>query len=131
MGLGAIVVFRVALDQYASRNVPADPTALAALLDAHTAAVARRVAASWDLSPRAVEALEEQEPHMPDLPASALGRSLRFGLVAGALSVLRANGVIDDAVGLASLAAAGGRGARFERMWERFDWPAEGERAHA
>lgn len=120
-GLGAIVVFRVALDQYAARkDLRPDATALAALLDSHTADVARRIAGSWELSERILEALEEQLPGKPLRPASPLGRSLRFGLLAGALSVLDTNDVIDDDTGLASLAAAGGIGPRFERMWARF-----------
>src|SRR5690606_40565681 len=53
-------------------------------------------------------------------PQSALGRSLRFGRVVGALTVLDANKVLDEDTGLATLAAAGGTGPRFERMWSRF-----------
>ena len=53
-------------------------------------------------------------------PVSDLGRSLRFGVVAGALSVLAAEGAIDDETARASLVAAGGNGKKFERMWERF-----------
>jgi HD-like signal output (HDOD) protein len=120
-GLAAIVVFRVAADQYAQRAPLApDATAVAALLDEHVAQVARRIAASWELSERIVEALDQQLPGRPVQPDSALGRSLRFGLVAGALSVLRSNGVIDDEIGRASLVAAGGIGLKFDRMWERF-----------
>ncbi len=120
MGLAAIVVFRVALDVYAAQGQKPDPSALGALLDAHTAAVAERIAASWELSDRVLEALAEQRPDASVEPASPLGRSLRFGLLAGALSVLQSNGVIEPDVGLKSLAAAGGSGPRFERMWERF-----------
>jgi hypothetical protein len=123
MGLGAIVVCRVAFDQYAARQLLPDPTAMASLLDEHTAAVAHRVAASWELPPRVLAALEEQQPGKPDEPESALGRSLRFGLLAGALSVLRAHDCIDDDVGLASLGAAGGVGERFERLWGHLSWP--------
>ncbi len=128
MGLAAIVVYRVALDQYASRGLEPDATALSSLLDEHTADVAHRIAASWELSERVLEALDEQRPERGDRPSSALGRSLRFGMTVGALSVLRSNDLIDDDVGLASLSAAGGAGPRFERMWDRFSWPAEQER---
>jgi len=123
MGLGAIVVYRVALDQYAARQLSPNATAMALLLDEHTAGVARRIAASWELSERVLTALEEQQPSSLGEPASALGRSLRFGLVAGALGVLRNNGRIDDDVGLASLSAAGGAGPRFEQLWGRLSWP--------
>jgi hypothetical protein len=45
---------------------------------------------------------------------------LRFGVVAGALSVLASEGAIDEATARASLVAAGGTGKKFERMWDRF-----------
>jgi HD-like signal output (HDOD) protein len=129
MGLGAIVVYRIALDQFAARRLPPEPTAIASLLEEHTAKVARQIAASWELSERVLEALEEQQAERVERPASALGRSLRFGLVVGAVSVLRTHGRIDDDAGLATLAAAGGDGERFERLWGRLTWPAEDEAA--
>lgn len=125
MGLGTIVVYRIALDQYAARSLTPDATAIASLLDEHAATAARQIAASWELSERVLEALEEQQAERVERPASALGRSLRFGLVVGALSVLRTHGRIDDDAGLATLAAAGGTGERFERLWGRLTWPAE------
>lgn len=128
-GLAAIVVFRVAADRYTQGALRPDATAIAALLDEHTADVALRIAASWELSPRLLEALEDQRRGKPALPASALGRSVKFGLVAGALSVLEANGSIDADTGLASLVAAGGLGPKFERMWERFVKRAEDDAA--
>jgi len=125
-GLAAIVVFRVAADQYAQRApLRADATAIAALLDDLTADVALRIAASWELSARVLEALEDQRRGKSALPASALGRSLKFGLVVGALSVLQSNGAIDAETGTASLVAAGGIGPKFERMWERLTKTAE------
>ena len=125
MGLGAIVVYRVALDQYAARQLAPDPAAIASLLDEQTAKAARQIAASWELSERILEALDEQRPEYVERPPSSLGRSLRFGIVAGALSVLRSHDRIDDDTGLATLAAAGGAGQRFERLWGRLTWPPE------
>jgi HD-like signal output (HDOD) protein len=127
MGLGAIVVFRTAVDQYAARGLAPDATALASLLEAQTAKVAKQIAASWDLSQRVIEALEQQQPESVERPASSLGRSLRFGVIVGALSVLRSHDRIDDDAGIATLAAAGGAGERFERLWGRLTWPAEAE----
>jgi HD-like signal output (HDOD) protein len=118
-GLARIVVFRVAMDQYAARGVKPDPTALVSLLDEHGPAVAHRVAITWELSDRMLDALDEQLRGSAR-PVSDLGRSLRFGVVAGALSVLAAEGAIDDETARASLVAAGGSGKKFERMWERF-----------
>ncbi len=61
-GLGAIVVFRVALDQYAARpDLRPDAATIVSLLDTHTSRVARAIASSWDLSGRILAALEDQE----------------------------------------------------------------------
>ncbi len=118
-GLAAIVVFRVAMDQYAAQGLRPDATALAALLDEHTPHVARRIAATWELSDRLLEALDDQLRGRPSRPATALGRSLRFGVVAGALAVLTGAGVIDEETASVSLVAHGGSGQKFERMWQR------------
>ncbi|MEO8463697.1 MAG: HDOD domain-containing protein [Gammaproteobacteria bacterium] len=123
MGLAAIVVYRVALDQYTTRRLTPDSTTLASLLDEHTAEVARRTASSWELSAQVLEALDDQAPTQITRPQSPLGRSLRFGLTAGALSMLKSADRIDDDTGLVSLAVAGGEGPRFERLWERLTWP--------
>jgi len=45
---------------------------------------------------------------------------LRFGVVAGTLSVLAAEGTIDDETARASLVAGGANGKQFERVWDRF-----------
>jgi HD-like signal output (HDOD) protein len=122
-GLGSIVVYRVALDQYAARGMTPDATALASLLDEQTAKVARQIAAGWDLSGRLLDALEEQRPERIEAPESSLGRSLSFGFVVGALSVLRSYDRIDEETGRAGFAAAGGEGERFERLWTRLALP--------
>ena len=123
LGLGAIVVYRVAIDQYATRGLAPDATALASLLDEQTAKIARQIAASWELSGRVLDALEEQLPERTQEPESSLGRSLSCGFVVGALSVLRSHDRIDEETGLAGLAAAGGVGERFERLWARLALP--------
>lgn len=127
MGLGAIVVYRSALEQYAARRTEPDPTAIASLLETETPKVARQIAASWQLSERVRDALEEQQFERVERPPSSLGRSLRFGLLIGALSVLRSHGRVDDEAGLATLRSAGGEGERFERLWGRLTWPPERE----
>jgi hypothetical protein len=66
-----------------------------------------------------LEALDDQLRGRPSRPATPLGRSLRFGVVAGALSVLAAHDLIDDETARVSLVAHGGSGQKFERMWER------------
>jgi HD-like signal output (HDOD) protein len=124
-GLAAIVVFRVAAETYAARGQKPDATVLGVLLNDHAPAVARKIAETWELSDRLLAALDEQLRGQSMRAASDLGRSLRFGMVAGALSVLRANGVVDDETARASLTAAGGTGKKFERMWERLTAEAE------
>jgi HD-like signal output (HDOD) protein len=119
-GLGAIVVFRVALDQYSMRNgLRPDAATIVALLDAHSASVARTIAASWDLSGRVLAALEDQIPGTMEHDPTPLGRSLRFGRYFGALAVLNAKGIVDDDAANASMLANGASGAHFERIWER------------
>jgi HD-like signal output (HDOD) protein len=127
MGLGAIVVYRCALDQYAARQLEPEAAAVASLLDEQTPKVARQIAASWELSERVLEALDEQQQMRVERPPSSLGRSLRFGVWIGALSVLRSHDRIDDDAGIATLAAAGGGGERFERLWGRLTWPPESD----
>jgi HD-like signal output (HDOD) protein len=119
-GLGAIVVFRMALDQYSMRpELKPDATTIITLLDQHSAGVARNIAASWDLSGRILAALEDQVPTGMALDPTPLGRALRFGRFMGALAVLNAKGVVDEDAANASLLANGASGAHFERIWER------------
>jgi HD-like signal output (HDOD) protein len=118
-GLAAIVVFRVGLDHYVAQGLRPDATAMAALLDDHTPDVARRVAATWELSDKLLAALDDQLRGRPSRPATPLGRSLRFGVIAGALAVLSANELIDEETARVSLITHGGSGQKFDRMWER------------
>jgi len=120
-GLGAIVVFRIALDQYAAHpGLRPDAATIVSLLDAHTSRVARSVAASWELSGRILAALEDQLPETGMAPdPTPLGRALKFGRFIAALAVLRNRGLIDEAAAKASLKAGGGSGAHFERIWDR------------
>ena len=123
-GLGAIVVFRVALDQYAARpELRPDAATIVSLLDAHTSRMARAVAASWDLSGRILAALEDQVPGAMATEPTALGRALRFGRFIAALAVLNTKGLIDEEAAKASLKASGATGAHFERIWERLTKP--------
>jgi HD-like signal output (HDOD) protein len=118
-GLARMVVYRVATDEYAARAVKPEPSALVSLLDEHASVVAHEIATTWELSDRLLDTLDEQLRGSAR-PVSDLGRSLRFGVVAGALSVLASEGAIDEETARASLVAAGGTGKKFERMWDRF-----------
>jgi HD-like signal output (HDOD) protein len=119
-GLGSIVVFRVTLDQYAARaGLEPDAATVIALLDSHSASVARSIAASWDLSGRILAALEDQAPVGMAHEPTPLGRSLRFGRFIGALAVLNSREIVGDDAARASLIANSASGAHFERIWER------------
>jgi HD-like signal output (HDOD) protein len=130
-GLGAIIVFRVALDQYAAHpGFRPDAATIISLLDAHSSRVARSIAASWELSGRILAALEDQVPGTMAPDPTPLGRALRFGRFIAALAVLRNKGLIDEQAARASLQAGGGSGSHFERIWNRLTGkpPAQAER---
>ena len=120
-GLANIIVFRVVLDQYAARPaLRPDVTVVAQLLDAHTAEMARSVAASWELSERVLDALAEQIPqNAAGGERSPLGQSLHFGRVAGALAILHANGDIGADAAKATLHALEGENPQFDGIWTR------------
>jgi HD-like signal output (HDOD) protein len=120
MGLGSIVVFRVALDRYAARaGSKPDASVIAMLLDEQAAPVARRIAASWELSERILDALEDQSAAKEMRARTSLGRSLYFGRLIGALAVLRANERVNDETAKASMLASGAAEFQFERIWAR------------
>src|SRR5215472_7243368 len=106
-GLGIILVFRAAMDEYARHRVAPDAATVAALIERHAAHVAGRVAHDWELSSRILTALEDQSDYMPSQTATALGKALRFGRYCGALAVLRHAGLLDEDGGKAALVAHG------------------------
>ena len=124
MGLGEIVVFRVALDRYASRagqgrDAAPNAAVIASLLDGHTAGVARRIAASWELSDRILTALEDQGPETEMRKPSSLGRSLRFGRLMGALATLQAANRLTSEAAKATMLGIGATETQFDRVWTR------------
>lgn len=119
MGLAGIVIFRAALDHYASEpGLTPDGGIIAALLTAHSDTVAQRIGASWELSERMLEALDAQTPTTAQHP-TPLGRSLAFGRIVGALAVLRINRVLDEDTATASIPPTPMDAAQVERMWMR------------
>jgi len=117
-GLAEIVLFRAAMDHYAtSRHGEPDPAVIASLLDSQSAAVALQLGADWELSELMLAALQEQMGEAE--PTSPLGRSLRFGRCAGALAVLHTNSIIDDATVRLSLPEAGLSPSHLKCMWTR------------
>src|SRR5262249_2788538 len=118
-GLAEIALFRAAMDQYASTvpQRPMDPLIMASLLNSYSATFAWRIAESWQLSELMLAGLEEQM--VDSEPTTPLGRSVRFGRCAGALAVLHANSIIDDATLRLSLPESGLSAAHLKCMWNR------------
>jgi hypothetical protein len=119
MGLAGIVVFRVAMDQYAKNpRLRPDAGVVASLLNTHSANVARLIGASWELSEPTLAGLDGQTIGTTAYP-TALGRSLYYGRVVGALALLRINHIIDDETAKASIPATKMPEAQLDRMWTR------------
>jgi len=119
LGLGTILVFRAAMDQYAANEAAADAATVASLIAQHEATVATRVAQSWELSERIVAALEDQSPQRQSQARTPLGEALRCGEHCGTIAVLRHAGILDDDGCVAALRAGGFRGPAVERIWAR------------
>jgi HD-like signal output (HDOD) protein len=122
MGLGAIVVYRIVMDrsQTLLGGRTPHPAIIISLIDSQCAGVAKRVAASWDLSERVLTALEEQRPRAvgeADTAPSALGRSLAFGRKLAALAVLFEHGRISEGTVRASMELDAPLGEHFESIW--------------
>src|SRR5689334_17838260 len=125
-GLAAIVVFRIVRDQFA-RHPQLSPNAgsVARMLETWVAPTAGRIAASWELSERVQYALESQalaaELHMEN----SLGRSLKFGRVAGSVIVLCRLGRLTEAEAR-TIVVAGEESRRrdTERVWDRYMAPS-------
>ena len=120
-GLAEIILFRATIDHCQNnperRTHRPTPQLIAALLASQAPVFAWRLAAEWDLSEWMLAALEEQTTAAE--PATRLGRSLRFGRIAGALAVLHSNAIIDDATVRISLPEAGLSPAHLKCMWTR------------
>jgi len=120
-GLSAIVVFRIIRDQFAARpELRADPGSVARLLETWVAPTAGRIAASWELNERLQYALESQALASELQMETSLGRSLRFGRVAGSVIVLCRLGKISADEARAILIAGDDRRSNIGRLWDRF-----------
>jgi HD-like signal output (HDOD) protein len=122
MGLGAIVVYRIVIDR--SRTLldgrAPHPAVIISLIDSQCAGVAKRVAASWELSDRVLTALEEQRPRAESQEArepTPLGRSLAFGRKLAALAVLHEHGRISEDTVRASMTVDGPLPEQFDSIW--------------
>jgi HD-like signal output (HDOD) protein len=120
-GLAEIILFRATID-YCQNNPEQKkhrptPQLIAALLASQAPVFAWRLGAEWELSELMLAALEEQI--VTTEPTTRLGRSLRFGRIAGALSVLHTNSIVDDTTVRLSLPEAGLSPAHLKCMWTR------------
>ena len=129
-GMASIVVFRVVLDQYEARpRYKANAAVIASLLDSQTAGVAKRIAGSWGLSDRILDALDDQTRTADAEKSSPMGRSLQFGRQASALAVLHMKGALDDVTAQISLPVAGMPAIELTRLWSRLTAAQEPEAA--
>ncbi len=129
-GLADVVLFRAMLDRYeaaAAGGLRPDAAVIAAVLESHSAAVARRIGAGWDLSAGSLAAFERQTGTAE--PVTPLGRAVRFGRTVGALAVLCNSGAIDETTAIQSLPPSSLARAQLERMWSRLQTRAEGGRS--
>ncbi len=119
VGLGRIVVFRVALDHYGEEaQLRPSPEALALLVERQSAPVGRRIAASWELSERLVTALNDQAAESI-AQMSPLGRSVWLGRLLATLALLAREGRMPEQEALAIARDAGVPPRLLERMWGR------------
>ena len=120
-GLSAIVVFRIVRDQFAAHpQLHPTPASIARLLESWVAPTAGRIASSWELPERVQYALESQTLAAELQLENALGRSLKFGRVAGSVIVLCRLGRLSEAEAKAILVAGDSRRREVERLWDRF-----------
>lgn len=121
-GLGAIVVFRVAMDRYASQTeLQPDATAIARLLDLQAAAVARRIAASWDVSERMLTGIGDQVAAARGSTdqLAPLGRAVLLGRRLGTLALLEREGQIDSESAKTAAVTQGAPRQLIDRLWQR------------
>ena len=130
-GLAEIVLFRAVLEHCppSPPREEVDPLVIASILESHSAAFAWHLGADWRLSQEMLAGLEEQMAASE--PATPLGRSLRFGRHAGALAVLHANSIINDASVRTSLPPSGLSPSHLESMLMRLLRPHEDPRTAA
>lgn len=125
-GLGSIIVVQVVRDEYARHpGLTPDASVAAALLDAWAGPTARRIAQSWRLSDRIGQALNDQLRDNAPGELTSLGRSLRYGRLAGALALLCKLGNLDEAEALMTLASIEDPTPATAGIWKRIRSPAD------
>jgi HD-like signal output (HDOD) protein len=111
LGLASNAVFRIAREHCMTGSRCARPPAMGKLFDDWVPPTARRIAESWQLPAELVGALAA--------PAgTGLGRSLRFGRLAGALLLLVNHGHMRE-LSARAIVLADDRRAEVDRLWSR------------
>ncbi|MCC4616629.1 HDOD domain-containing protein [Xanthomonas campestris pv. asclepiadis] len=120
-GLGAVVILRVLRDAYAERpSLPYSLEVAAALVERHTAAVAKTIATTWELPAALGTALDEQRPgHDSTLLTTSLGMALRYGRLAAALAMLARHGAEQQEHALGVLSTLEPDHAANAALWQR------------
>ena len=126
-GLAAIVVFRIVRDQFAAQpQLSPTPGSVARMLETWVAPTAGRIAVSWELPERVQYALESQTLAAELQMENSLGRSLKFGRVAGSVIVLCRLRRMTEAEARAIVVAGESRRRDIERLWDRLTGPILG-----
>jgi len=121
-GLGHIVVFRATTERYAEEpGLEPHAAAVARLLELQGAAIARRIAAEWDVSDRMLMALSDQLAAARGMTdqLSPLGRAVLLGGRIGTLVLLQREGRLDAESARAAAVAQGAPRAFVDRLWPR------------
>lgn len=119
-GVGTVTVYRVIMDQYSARpGLSPDMAALAGALHANSAVLAARIAASWGLSERTLQALEAQSSAAPVAEPSSLAKAVKFGLLTGAATALCRHGLLTEEPARLQIVANGFDGVHVARIWDR------------
>ena len=130
-GLAEIVLFRATHELCAAQNLrgPGAAMLIAAIIDAQASILAQRIGTDWQLSAAALAALDEQGAGRS--APSALGRSVRFGRLAGALAVLHGNARLDPESVRLSLPRGGLSAAHTETLLTKLLQPFQDPRTAA
>lgn len=119
-GVGAVTVYRVITDLYATRpQLKPDVSAVAAALHANAAVTAARIAGNWGLSERSRQALEAQSSAAPMGGPEGLARAVHFGLLAGAATTLCRHKLLTEELSFKQVTSSGFEGSHVTRIWDR------------
>lgn len=87
-GLGRIVLFRMTLDKYRKHNILPRAEVFIRVMREHEQPLTRAVAATWELSPAFLAAIDEQQKHTPPHRMTPLAKTLYYATLCGTLAVL-------------------------------------------